>query len=299
MSAVHRAIHRLLLPDGSIRLARGDERLPRELLPRNLTLTALLAMEPGEAWELVRGSEGEPVPEGVVPLAPIEDQPVWAAGVTYKRSRDGRVEESVSDGSVYDRIYDAVRPELFFKAHGADVVGPDQAVGVRRDSEWNAPEPELVVVLDRELRTMGFAVGNDVSSRSIEGANPLYLPQAKVYERSCAIGPAIVEAAALDLPAQIELTIHRGVDRVLHGRISTASMRRTFDELVDHLGRAHSYPTGCFLMTGTGIVPPSTFTLQEGDVSVVAIAGLGTLRNPVVDVGRAADDAAVAARGGA
>lgn len=280
------SLFRIQLPDGMIRLARGQvTEGPTTLLPARLTLDRLLSQDNGSMWRGVDAANAGPVPNGSTILAPIESQPVWAAGVTYERSRQARSEESKDDASAYGRVYDAVRPELFFKAEGWRVSGPDQPIGVRRDSEWNAPEPELVLVLDVRMQIVGFTIGNDVSSRSIEGSNPLYLPQAKVYEKSCAIGPAIVPASAVGLPLAIEMTVRRGEETVFDGRISTAAMRRTLDDLVSHLGRSLRFPTGCFLMTGTGIVPPTSFSLQPGDVSVVTIMELGTLQNPVIAVG--------------
>lgn len=284
MTAAPTALYRVRTAEGTIRLAAGSGDGPDRLLPADLTLTRVLdgADDP---WTLIRSTLGRPVGGEVTVLAPIDRQPVWAAGVTYERSRDGRAEESPDDASAYGRVYDAPRPELFFKADGWRVSGPDEAIGVRRDSDWDAPEPELVLVLDATMRIVGFTIGNDVSSRSIEGANPLYLPQAKVYERSCAIGPAIVDAASVELPLMIELSVVRDGRVIVEDRISTAAMRRSLDDLVDHLGRALRFPAGCFLMTGTGIVPPSTFSLRPGDSAVVTIEGLGTLRNPVVAVG--------------
>jgi 2-dehydro-3-deoxy-D-arabinonate dehydratase len=279
------ALFRVRLDDSTTRLARGDVSGPSELLPDALDLSTLLRGADPDLWSIVAESQGSPIPGGTTVLAPIDGQPVWAAGVTYERSRDGRVEESVDDASAYGRVYHATRPELFYKADGWRVSGPGEPIGIRRDSDWDAPEPELVLVLDARLRIVGFTVGNDVSSRSIEGANPLYLPQAKVYERSCAIGPAIVMASAIALPVTIELEILRDGAHLFAGRISTAAMRRSLDDLVEHLGRAMAFPVGCMLMTGTGIVPPSSITLRPGDVTVVSIGGVGTLRNPVVAVG--------------
>jgi 2-dehydro-3-deoxy-D-arabinonate dehydratase len=226
------------------------------------------------------------VPEGARLLAPIETQPVWAAGVTYERSRVGREAESLSAADVYSLVYDAERPELFFKSTGDRAVGPGDAIGVRRDSAWNAPEPELVVVVDADMRPVGFTVGNDASSRSIEGENPLYLPQAKVYERSCALGPCVVAWDDLALPAAIRLSVERGGGVAYEGETSTAVIHRRLEDLVDWLGRALTFDRGAFLMTGTGIVPPESFTLTAGDEVVIEIEGIGVLRNPVIDVGR-------------
>jgi 2-dehydro-3-deoxy-D-arabinonate dehydratase len=215
-------------------------------------------------------------------LAPIESQEVWACGVTYERSRDARMHES-SQRDVYDRVYDARRPEIFFKATPARVVGPGAEVAIRGDSTWDVPEPELALVLNSALELVGYTIGNDVSSRSIEGENPLYLPQAKVYGACCALGPAIVPADEiadpLDLPIRLE--IGRGGATVFRGETSTARLHRSLADLIAYLGRDNPFPAGAVLLTGTGIVPPDDFTLAPGDVVRIAIAGLGTLENPV------------------
>jgi 2-dehydro-3-deoxy-D-arabinonate dehydratase len=200
-------------------------------------------------------------------LPPIEDdQEVWASGVTYKRSREARTQEStVKD--VYERVYEASRPELFFKAVGRRVVGHGMQIRIRRDSKWNVPEPELTLVLNRSLDIVGYTAGDDVSSRDIEGENPLYLPQAKVYDGSCALGPAIhicTENALRDVP--IRLTILRGGQSAFEGETRSSAMKRPLDELASYLGRELSFPQGAFLMTGTGIVPPDGFSLVPGDV---------------------------------
>ena len=219
-------------------------------------------------------------------LAPIESQEVWAAGVTYERSRDGRVEES-TEGDIYERVYLAQRPEVFFKATAQRVVGDGQPVGVRADSPWNVPEPELGLVLNAAGEIFGYVPGNDVSSRSIEGENPLYLPQAKVYERSCAIGPGIVPVwAAPALPFPIALRVQRGDAIAFEGSTSTESITRSFEDLAAWLMAALDFPVGAVLLTGTGIVPDDSFSLQAGDLVTVDIAGIGALTNPVVQVGR-------------
>ena len=284
-----RALFRLRLPDGSVRLASGSpEAGPSALLEATASLDALLAAGDGGLWDRVAAADrADPVPAGATILAPIETQPVWAAGVTYERSRVEREAESVSAADVYALVYDAERPELFFKSPGDRVVAPDDAIGVRRDSAWNAPEPELVIVVDAGMTPVGFTIGNDVSSRSIEGANPLYLPQAKVYERSCALGPCIVAWSELGLPADIRLSVTRGGSTVFEGETSTAAIHRRLEDLVDWLGRAMAFDRGSFLMTGTGIVPPESFSLTAGDEVLITIAGIGLLRNPVVEVGRA------------
>jgi len=217
-------------------------------------------------------------------LAPVDGQEVWAAGVTYARSRDERMAESAS-ASVYDEVYAAERPELFFKAPGWRVVGPGEPIGIRADSGWDVPEPELALVFTRHGELFGFVPGNDVSSRSIEGENPLYLPQAKVYDGACALGPAIVPAWIAHEPFAIDLTIERGAEVAFHGETDTRQLTRTWGDLGAWLTAATSFPEGVVLLTGTGIVPDESFTLQAGDVVTVAIDGLGALTNPVRVVG--------------
>jgi 2-dehydro-3-deoxy-D-arabinonate dehydratase len=215
--------------------------------------------------------------------APIDEQEVWAAGVTYMRSRDARMEES-TQRDVYDQVYDAARPELFFKATPNRVSGPGEAVAIRGDSTWDVPEPELVLVQNRAGELIGYTIGNDVSSRSIEGENPLYLPQAKLYSRSAALGPVIVTVDELSDPSNlgIRLAIHRAGRTHFEDRTSTSQLHRTFADLTTYLFRANEFPNGVFLMTGTGIVPPSEFTLEGGDEVTIAIDGIGELVNPVV-----------------
>lgn len=217
-------------------------------------------------------------------LAPIGSQEVWAAGVTYYRSRDARMEEAeaAGGGSFYDRVYSAPRPELFFKSTPHRVAGPGEEVRIRRDSKWNVPEPELTLVISPRGKIIGYTVGNDMSSRDIEGENPLYLPQAKVYDKSCALGPGIVLAEE-PLPAatRIQLVIRRGGSAAFEGSTTLASLKRKPEELVEYLFRDNSFPAGCFLLTGTGVVPPNTFTLQAGDEVRITIDGIGTLVNRV------------------
>lgn len=220
---------------------------------------------------------------GVGLLAPLDAQEVWACGVTYRMSREARMRESRSP-TIYGQVYEAERPEIFFKATAHRVVGPGEAVGIRHDSTWDVPEPELTLVVTPGLRIVGYTVGNDMSSRDIEGQNPLYLPQAKVYDRCCALGPWIRLAAdGVDpLGWQVRCRIHRGGQVVFEGETSTANLNRTPRDLVGALGRCNSFPEGVLVMTGTGIVPPDTFTLAEGDRVEIAIEGIGTLENPVV-----------------
>lgn len=215
-------------------------------------------------------------------LAPVDEQEIWAAGVTYERSREARQEEAQDGGDVYARVYRAERPEIFFKAQGWRVVGPGGEVGIRSDATWSVPEPELAVVFNPKLEVVGFTIGNDMSSRDIEGANPLYLPQAKVYTASCALGPGIVLNATSEWPAaSISLIIERGGAVVFSGEVSTGRIKRTISELGMYLGHSYSVPDGVVLLTGTGVVPPSDFTLAAGDVVTIRIDGIGELRNRV------------------
>ncbi|MGP0062921.1 MAG: fumarylacetoacetate hydrolase family protein [Isosphaeraceae bacterium] len=217
-------------------------------------------------------------------LAPIDDQEVWGAGVTYERSKVARQEESERGASFYDQVYTASRPELFFKATPSRVAGPGEAIRVRRDSKWSVPEPELALVLSPDLKLVGFTVGNDVSARDIEGENPLYLPQAKLYDACCAIGPSITLSGSM--PPRAEIGIRLEIDRagvsVYGGETSVARMARRFEDLIDWLGRDNQFPNGVILLTGTGIVPPDEFSLEAGDVVRITIDGVGTLVNPVI-----------------
>ena len=217
-------------------------------------------------------------------LAPIGSQEVWAAGVTYYRSRDARMEESKSagGGDFYDRVYHAERPELFFKAMPHRVVGPGGKVAIRRDAKWSVPEPELALVVNPRGKIVGYTVGNDMSARDIEGENPLYLPQAKVYDRSCALGPCVLATSSpLPRSTEIRLQIVRDGQSVFGGLTSLNEMKRDPHILVDYLFRDNSFPHGCILLTGTGIVPPDTFSLAQGDEIRIAIDGIGTMVNVV------------------
>ena len=217
-------------------------------------------------------------------LSLVRSQEVWAAGVTYYRSRDARMEESkaAGGGSFYDRVYDADRPELFLKATPLRVVGPDAKVRIRADSKWNVPEPELTLVIGSGGRISGYTIGNDMSSRDIEGENPLYLPQAKVYDQACALGPCIlVTEEPLAADTTISLEVVRGRATAFEGTTTLAEMKRTPEELVEYLYRECSFPHGCFLMTGTGIIPPNDFTLASGDTIRISVDSIGTLVNHV------------------
>lgn len=216
-------------------------------------------------------------------LAPLDQQEVWAAGVTYKRSQEARERESAGAARFYDLVYSAPRPELFFKAPANRVAHPGEPVHIRRDSKWNVPEPELALVISPQLKLVGFTVGNDMSSRDIEGENPLYLPQAKFYDRACAVGPWITLADAMPKPDDITIRvlIERAGQPVFDGATKVSAMKRTFQELIDWLGKETSFPNGAILLTGTGVVPPDDFTLAAGDLVHIDIAGIGRLSNPV------------------
>lgn len=236
------------------------------------------------------GVDGRPTTDGTA-LAPVSRQEVWAAGITYFASRDARIEESVSEAGkdVYERCYDADRPELFFKATPHRVVGDGGPVRIRRDSTWNVPEPELALAISRSGEIFGYTVGNDMSSRDIEGENPLYLPQAKIYDGCVAIGPAIVVSARPPAPdCSISIVVERAGRVEFAGATTVSQIRRPFGELVEYLRRDNSFPDGCILLTGTGVVPPAEFTLQPGDNVVITIDGIGTLRNPVEQASPAA-----------
>ncbi len=216
----------------------------------------------------------------IVLRAPVDEQEVWAAGLTYERSRDARIEESAQE-DLYKRAYEAARPEIFIKAAGWRCVGDGQPVGIRADSTWDVPEPELTVVIDSRGEIAGYTIGNDLSSRSIEGENALYLSQAKIYHASCALGPWIMLPE--ELPDVSDLDISIVIDRsgevVWQDSISTARMHRKIEDLVGYLYRALTFPSGALLMTGTGLVPPTDFTLQSGDRIAIEITGIGKITN--------------------
>lgn len=274
---------RLRGPDGRIAVGvvAGDEvgvletddmlgTLQAGELPQPVLRIGLLGPElctPAEPWSL---------------LAPLVAPETWAAGVTYERSREARVHESQA-ADVYDLVYDAERPELFLKdAAGRRTVGPGEPITARADAKWTVPEPELAVVLGDDLSPLAVTIGNDVSSRDIEGANPLYLPQAKIYAGACALGPALLVPLDWDVPFDIGLRILGPAgETVFEGRTSTASMRRSIDELIEFLCRDNPVPPGTVLLTGTGIVPPDGVTLADGQSVEISIPGVGTLRNPV------------------
>jgi 2-dehydro-3-deoxy-D-arabinonate dehydratase len=278
------------LSDGSRRGAIVDESSVR-LLDLNQVenvraLSDILhAKDPAGLAKFLVDQSAPPIPLAQVTfLAPIDRQEVWAAGVTYKRSQIARMEESESGASHYDKVYSAARPELFFKGTASRVSGPGEPVRVRADSQWSVPEPEFTLVLNPAMQIIGYTIGNDMSARDIEGENPLYLPQAKVYRQCCGLGPVILLATeTLDLAAtKILLTIVRGGREVFHGETSLAQLNRKLPELADWLAKENEFPTGAFLLTGTGIIPPDEFTLEKGDSVAIEVTGIGTLVNPVV-----------------
>lgn len=275
---LYKTEHGILLENDDI-LYRLHESVWDEVVNRD----DLYAWLSGQIKELipVTFSDEFPMPEL---LAPIGSQEVWASGVTYFRSRTARMEESekAGGGSFYDRVYSAERPELFFKSAGWRVVGHQGLVRIRKDSSWDVPEPELTLFATSSGKLVGYTIGNDMSSRSIEGENPLYLPQAKSYTGSAALGPCLyVTEDALSPDTVIDLSIIRNGHEVFNGEITLSQMKRTPDELLGYLFKEMSFPTGCYLMTGTGIIPGSDFTLQSGDIVYITLEPIGTLTNTV------------------
>ena len=246
-------------------------------------LDALFAQDDPVIWLREQLAHARPVLRPGQLLAPIASQEVWAAGVTYLRSRDARMEESkdAGGGSFYDRVYDAERPEIFFKATPHRVIGPGGKLTLRGDSRWNVPEPELALAINHAGRIFGYTIGNDLSSRDIEGENPLYLPQAKVWSACCGLGPGLVVREPLPRETAIEIEIARASATAFRGNTSLERMKRTLPELASFLFRDNAFPHGCYLLTGTGIVPPDDFTLASGDEVRITIAGLGTLVNVI------------------
>jgi len=225
------------------------------------------------------GANGEPCL-----LCPLDSQEVWACGVTYEMSREARMHES-KEPTIYGRVYDADRPEIFFKAPPHRVVGPGAAVAVRADSSWSVPEPEMALVVTPGLEIIGYTIGNDMSSRDIEGQNPLYLPQAKIYDRCCSLGPLVRLARGFDpLDLDVDCAIYRDGKLAFEGHTHTSQIHRSLAGLVSYLGRCNSFPEGVFVLTGTGIVPPNSFTLQQGDRVDITFEGLGMLSNPVIEL---------------
>jgi 2-dehydro-3-deoxy-D-arabinonate dehydratase len=219
-------------------------------------------------------------------LSPIERQEVWAAGVTYLRSKKARMEESNFSANAYDRVYSAPRPEIFFKSLPEKVVGPGEPVGIRMDAQWNVPEPELALIINSQGTIVGYTIGNDMSSRDIEGENLLYLPQAKIYQRSCAVGPCIVVGPTETVARTwtIRLQIYRGGGIIFEGQTTVNQIKRSFEELVSYLYRSQTFTHGAVLLTGTGIVPGDNFTLQPDDRIRIEVNGIGVLENTVIIV---------------
>lgn len=286
-------ICRFLAGDAAVRIgwvkSGNDEAYVHDLTPAGITTLSQVLESPDPA-ALVHAADRTSLPRyglsDVIVRPPIERQEVWAAGVTYLRSKTARMEESDFSATAYDKVYDAARPEIFFKALPEKVVAVGEGVGIRRDARWSVPEPELALVINSQGRIVGCTIGNDMSSRDIEGENLLYLPQAKVYDRSCALGPWILLGAA-EADARewtIRSTIVRGGVPVFSGETRVGNIKRSFEELAGYLCRSQSFPHGAVLLTGTGIVPPDDFTLHEHDVVEIEIAPIGVLRNVVVVV---------------
>jgi 2-dehydro-3-deoxy-D-arabinonate dehydratase len=256
---------------------------PWDLLVNRNDLEGYLALKIKTAKQLSGTEKSEWLATDSI-LPPISRQEVWAAGVTYLKSRDARMEESQSSGaaSLYDKVYDAERPELFFKAAASRVAGHGQQVYIRKDSAWNVPEPELTLFINSKGVIQGYSVGNDMSSRSIEGENALYLPQAKIYEKSAAIGPCLyVSSAPIGGETAIKLNIKRNGTIIYNDATTVSRIKRSFDELVSYLFSECDFSYGCYLMTGTCLVPPGEFTLHIGDEVEISIDKIGTLVNTV------------------
>ncbi|MBL9216836.1 MAG: fumarylacetoacetate hydrolase family protein [Opitutaceae bacterium] len=271
---IHRTIQGLLAETGE-----GFRQLPAEL-----TLDALFSDADPAARLRAALPAARPVPPPAAPgLAPIGSQEVWAAGVTYLRSRTARMDESKASGGAifYDKVYEAARPELFFKAPAYRVVGPGEPVRIRRDSRWNVPEPELTLAINAHGRIFGYTIGNDMSSRDIEGENPLYLPQAKVYDGAAALGPCLLVGDPLPPTTAIGLEIRRAGRTAFQGATDLGKIKRPLPSLAEYLFRETSFPRGCYLMTGTGVCPPDEFTLQSGDEILITLAPIGVLANRV------------------
>jgi 2-dehydro-3-deoxy-D-arabinonate dehydratase len=275
-------------PDVRIGLIANDQSVV-DLTESGIQGMRELFARPDLAAELVRLSRAglaEFSLDSVRLLTPVENQEVWAAGVTYLRSKEARMLESEFSATAYDRVYDAVRPEIFFKSLPEKVVSPGDSVGIREDARWNVPEPELALVVNPAGKIVGFTIGNDMSSRDIEGENMLYLPQAKIYTGSCAVGPWIAVGLTEEDARQwsIHLEIRRDGKMVFTGETRVDKIKRRFDELVGYLFRSQKFPNGAVLLTGAGVVPPDSFTLAAGDTVHITISGIGTLENPVAVV---------------
>ena len=236
--------------------------------------------------KLIQATEGGHPLEEVTLLAPVDKQEVWAAGVTYLRSKTARMEESDFSATAYDKVYDAPRPEIFFKSLPEKVVATGSPVGIRKDATWNVPEPELALVMNSGGEVVGYSIGNDMSSRDIEGENLLYLPQAKMYDRSCSLGPWLVLGPDEETVRgwTIGVRIERAGKVVFEGETSISQIKRSFDELAGYLFRSQTFTFGAVLLTGTGVVPDDDFTLEEGDRIAIKVSGVGELSNPVIRV---------------
>ena len=276
MLKVYRRSESVLIADGDAIYEKAD-----------FSFDQLFQAEDAETFLRDAMREGTPVSDDLLAssswLPPIGSQEVWAAGVTYFRSREARMEESEKSGGdvFYDLVYEAERPELFFKATAGRSRGHGAEICIREDSTWDVPEPELTLAINQAGKIFGYTIGNDVSSRSIEGENPLYLPQAKVYRGSCALGPALCVAPPPSKDTSIKLSIERAGQIAFADSTTLHQLKRGLDELAGYLFRDNDFPEGAFLMTGTGIVPSTDFTLQSGDLVSITIDGLGTLTNPV------------------
>ena len=271
-----------------IGLAKGDDALLDLTAAGVESITSVLeSADPKQRLaDLSESDLAEVSRDDATLLSPIEVQEVWAAGVTYLRSKDARMEESDFSATAYDRVYDAPRPEIFFKSLPEKVVACGDPVGIREDAKWNVPEPELVLMMNSRGEIAGYAVGNDMSSRDIEGENLLYLPQAKVYHRSCAIGPWITVGASEEEAREweISLSIERGGEALFEGSVSVNQIKRSFTELAQYMNQSQMFPFGSALLTGTGIVPNDDFTLEVGDRISIHISGIGCLINDIVRV---------------
>lgn len=267
-------------------LIEGDQVIHLGDAPAGGNLLSTLLYDDNPRLEIekrVKSSRGKFPLADCVPLAPIDQQEVWAAGVTYLRSREARERESEGAARFYDLVYKASRPEIFFKAPPRRVLAPGKPVRVRSDSKWSVPEPELTLCISPKGKIVGFTIGNDMSARDIEGENPLYLPQAKIYSGSCSMGPCITLAGSLPMGEEcvIRMSIYRNGAEVFNGQTSMAMMARKLEDLADWLFRENDFPDGAFLLTGTGTVPPDHFTLNSGDVIRIEVTGIGVLENTV------------------
>jgi 2-dehydro-3-deoxy-D-arabinonate dehydratase len=271
---------------GEVACGLYDESGIRDLTSLGFTSLSAILENSKELAEVNPAGERAIAASEVQLLAPVEQQEVWAAGVTYLRSKKARMEESEFSASAYDKVYDAPRPELFFKSQPEKVSRPDGPIGIRRDARWNVPEPELALVINSRKELAGFTVGNDMSSRDIEGENLLYLPQAKIYKHSCALGPCILLSSSEEEARKwtISVKILRGGTEVFAGETSVSQIKRNFSELIEYLWRSQDFPHGVILLTGTGVVPGDEFTLRVGDKVRINISGIGTLGNTVVEV---------------